>query len=89
MHISNANKTSRKKEAVVQLISTLILPSIPPADGDMSKLTDAYFIKKEDAHELDYFCSLINPVLKTNLQLSLNCLNYANLNRCKLMLLNI
>jgi hypothetical protein len=58
--VSNATKTSRKNEAVVQLLSTLILPSAPPADGDMSKLIPDYFIEKEDAHELDYFGRLIN-----------------------------
>ncbi len=73
-YVSNANKTSRKNEAVVQILSTLILPSAPPADGDMSKLTPDNLIKKEDAHELYYFCSLINPALKINLQHSLNCL---------------
>ena len=68
---SNANKTSEKNEAVIQLLSTLILPSVPPVDGDMSTLTPDYFqvIKKEDGHELDYFG---RPALKTNLQLGLN-----------------
>jgi hypothetical protein len=49
--VSNANKASRKNEAVepvVQILSTLILPSAPPADGDMSKLTPDNLIKKED-----------------------------------------
>jgi hypothetical protein len=40
----------------------------------MSKLTPDYLIKKEDDHELDYFGSLINPALKTNLELGLNSL---------------
>ena len=69
--MANANQTSRKNEVGVQLPDILILPSAPPADGDMSMLTLDYFIKKEDGHELDYFGSLTNPALKTNLQLSL------------------
>jgi hypothetical protein len=50
----------------VQLLSTLKLPSAPPADGDMSKLTPDYFVKKGDDHALDYFSCFMNPVLETS-----------------------
>jgi hypothetical protein len=54
-YVSNANKTSKKNEAVVQLLSTLILAFGPPAHGDMtdmSTLTPDYFIEKEDGQSL-------------------------------------
>ena len=71
-YVSNAKKTSRKSEAVVHLLSTLVLPFAPPVDGDMSKLTPEIYFKKENDNELDYFSRLINPALKTNLQIGLN-----------------
>ncbi len=70
--VQNGNKTARKNETLIFLLSTLVLPYSPPQDGDMSKLTPVIFIRKENDLELDYFNRLINPVLKTNIRICLN-----------------
>jgi hypothetical protein len=71
-YIENASKTSKKSEALIHILSVLQLPSAPPADGDMSKLTPDSFIKTDGDLELDFFGRIINPALKANLTIGLN-----------------
>ncbi len=54
------------------ILSVLQLPSAPSADGDMSKLTPDFIIKKDGDIELEFFGRIINPALKANLTIGLN-----------------